>query len=106
MTQQETQILTMVGELKGELGEVRGQLRELIHNLNNLRQTIELQAPAMHQIPSMIADLAALDVRVTALETKEHKRDGAITLGAIIAKSPMVAWLLAAVLGAIAFWRK
>lgn len=94
----------MIGELKGEIGELRGQLREVIHNTNNIRQVLENQAHAAYILPELSREVAALDVRVTALEASENQRKGALTLGHMLFRSPVLGWLAgaAAILYAIA----
>ena len=69
------------------LGEMRGQLRELVHQFNNLAQKFEDVAKAVdasshlpNQIAENKADIAALQIRVSALETKESERRGAVKL--------------------------
>lgn len=96
MADDNSETLRMIGELKGELGEVRGQLRELVHLTNNLRQSLEAQSPSMYRVQDLIRDMAALDTRVMILEAKENQRIGAMTLGNFIFKSPLVGWLIAA----------
>ncbi|WP_156028992.1 hypothetical protein [Sphingobium sp. DC-2] len=69
------------------IGEMRGQLRELVHQFNNLAQKFEDVAKAVDassHLPQQIAEnkarIAALDVRVSALETKESERRGGVKL--------------------------
>lgn len=83
------------------IGEMRGQLRELNHNVNNLAQkfedlmrTVDRTAHLPGTLEETKADLAALAVRVTALEALENQRKGAITLGAAIMKA--MPWLIPA----------
>lgn len=97
MTTENAETLRMIGELKGELGEVR----ELIHNTNNLRQVMETQAPSMHRVPDIIIDVADLKTRVALLEAKENQRTGALTLGNFLFKSPLIGWIIGA--GAMAY---
>lgn len=90
------------------LGEMKGQMRELIHNFNNLAQRVEDLIRTVDRtahLPAAVeenkADIAALGVRVTALEALENQRKGAITLGAALMKT--VPYLIpAGVLGAAA----
>lgn len=103
MTNQETQILGMIGDMKGELGEFRGQLRELIHNMNNVSVKLDAFAATTarnHDLPNQIADLKA---RVAILEACENKRVGAMGLGHFIFKSPFLGWVFACATAAWAF---
>lgn len=106
MTIESAETLRMIGELKGELGEVRGQLRELIHNSNNLRQIMEAQAPAMHRVPDIIADVASLQARMTFLEARENQRTGAMTFGGFLLKSPLLGWFFGVASMSYALWGK
>lgn len=102
---QETEILRMMGDTKGEIGEIRGQLREVVHNLNNVSQKLDaiaLKTATNNNIPSEIAELK---VRVTALEDSENQRKGAVNLGAWLLKTPLVAWVAAAGLAVWAFFK-
>lgn len=98
---QETEILRMIGDMKGELGEFRGQLRELIHNMNSI--SVKLDALASlnarnHDLPDQVS---SLNSRVTALEAMEHRRDAALTIGQVILKSPLLGWMAGA---AVTLW--
>lgn len=86
------------------IGEMRGQLRELVHQFANLAHKFEGVAQAVDaskHLPGLIAenkaDIASLDSRVTALETIEHQRKGAITLGTALLKA--LPWLIPAGFG-------
>lgn len=86
------------------LGELRGQVRELVHGVNNLRQdvgTVFDKMAAQQSVPAdivrMEAEIAAIEVRVTALEVAEHQRRGALSLGAVLLKT--VPWLVPAGFG-------
>lgn len=90
------------------LGEMKGQMRELIHNFNNLAQRVEDLIRTVDRtahLPAAVeenkADIAALNIRVTALEAIEHQRKGAIGLGAALLKT--LPWLVpASVFGGVA----
>ena len=89
------------------VGRMEGQLREVVHTLNNLAQKFEELARTVDRsahLPMAVEEnktaISALAVRVTALETIEHQRKGAVTLGSAILKA--VPWLLpAGVVGAV-----
>ena len=70
------------------LGEIRGQLRELIHSGNNNSQKLD-----------------ALALRVAALEGEQARRAGANGLVQAILKSPLLAWIMAAIV-AVMVWLK
>ena len=89
------------------IGEMRGQLRELVHQMANLAHKFEGVARTVDEskhLPGMIsenrASIAALEARVTALDTIEHQRKGAITLGTALLKS--LPWLIPAGVGGAA----
>ena len=76
---------------------MKGQLRELIHQFNNLAQKFEDVAKtvdASTHLPALIAEnkskIAAHDLRITALETAESERRGAVKFGAVLVK--VVPW--------------
>ncbi|KEZ17145.1 hypothetical protein CP98_03643 [Sphingobium yanoikuyae] len=76
------------------LGEMRGQLRELVHQVANLAQKFEdvaKTADATKHLPDLITDnktkIAALEVRVTALEAVESERRGAVKLSGWLIKT-------------------
>lgn len=69
------------------VGRMEGQLREVVHTVNNLAQKFEDVARAVDKtshIPGAVAEskaaIAALEVRVTALEASENQRKGAVKL--------------------------
>jgi hypothetical protein len=76
------------------VGRMEGQMREVVHTMNNLAQKFEDLARAFDRsahLPAAVeenkADIAALALRVTALEAIEHQRRGAVTLGAALLKA-------------------
>lgn len=83
-------------------------MREVVHTVNNLAQKFEDLARSVDRtahIPAAVeetkADIAALNVRVTALEAVELQRKGAIGLGSAIMK--ILPWLVpAGVVGGVA----
>ena len=87
------------------IGEIRGQLREIIHGMNNDRQRNEAIARALAKLENVPDDIGEvkkslnkLEGRMTALEVDKHRRDGAMSFGTWLMKSPLVAWLAAAAL--------
>ena len=82
------------GQMMMLLGELRGQVRELVHSVNNLRQDVGTVFERMAATQSLPADLAriagevaALDVRVSALEAAENQRKGAIGISTWIIRT-------------------
>ena len=90
------------------VGRMEGQMREVVHTMNNLAQKFEdlmRTVDRTSHLPAAVeenkADIAALAIRVTALEAIEHQRRGAISLGAALLKT--VPWLIpAGIFGGIA----
>jgi hypothetical protein len=66
------------------LGEIRGQLREIIHSTNNISQSV-----------------TALGLRVSALEAKDQRREGASGVLAVVLRSPTMGWIVG---GATTIW--
>lgn len=86
------------------VGRMEGQMREVVHTMNNLAQKFEDLARAFDRtahLPKEVeeakASIVALSARVTALETIEHQRKGAVTLGASLLK--IMPWLIPAGFG-------
>lgn len=100
MTQGSTE-LQMLGDMKGELGELRGQMREIIHNQNNMHQKIDGLWDKVSAHQSLAREVQEHDQRITALERSENRRDGALSFGDKLMKSPLVGWLLG---GGLALW--
>ena len=101
MNSQETQILGMIGDMKGELGELRGQLRELAHGVNNLIVQVSAISRTTSENHSIPTDIAKLEGRILALEIIEQQRTGAVKLGTAFVKSPFLGWAAAIISTAI-----
>lgn len=95
-----------------QLGKIEGQLRELIHTLNN--QVMKGDAMAgkitkLEGLPDDIAEiktaLTKMDVRLNALETDKHRRDGAGALGTWLLRTPLLAWVAGVAVAGWAVWR-
>ena len=93
-----------MGQVMMAVGRLEGQVRELIHNSNSLAQKFEYLTRHVDQwthIPLQIEELKAshssLQERVVQLETIEHQRKGAMSLGSALMK--IVPWLLPAGFG-------
>lgn len=93
---QEAQIFAMMGDIKGELGEFRGQLREVIHNMNNVSTKIDALATISARNHDLPDEIATLKARVALLEEEKHRRMGAVNLGTMLLRSPIIAWIFAA----------
>lgn len=94
-TSQNPEILRMIGDMKEGLGELRGQLRELIHNVNSMTIKIDSLAEKSAQSHDHPTEIVSIKERLSALEIAEQKRDGAFSLGRLILKSPLLAWVAA-----------
>ena len=66
------------------LGEIRGQLREIIHSTNNISQSV-----------------TALGLRVSALEAKDQRREGATGVVSAVLHSRTLGWVVG---GATTLW--
>ena len=87
------------------LGKIEGQLRELIHNLNNEAMKNTARDEKLSKLESVPGDVADIKVRLTALETDKHRRDGAVGFGSWILRSPLIGWLVGFGLALWAFLR-
>lgn len=84
-----------------QLGKIEGQLRELIHTQNNQVMKGDAMAGKIGKLETLPDDLAEIktvlakvDVRLTALETDKHRRDGAGALGAWLLRTPLLGWVV------------
>ena len=96
MTTDNSEIMRMIGDMKGEFGELRGQMRELMHNMNNLTLKIDSLSSRADQHHALPDEITKLKERVSLLEIAQQKRDGAMSFGALFLKSPVLAWAVAA----------
>ncbi len=78
------------------LGEMRAQLRELIHQGNNQAMKNDAVARTLAKLEAIPDDIAEIKRRLTELETEKSRREGALGFGAVILRSPLLAWLFAA----------
>lgn len=77
------------------IGEIRGQLREIIHTQNDNAQRYEAQGRVLMTLASVPEDVRDIKLRVTALETAEHRREGERGVLHAIVRSPVIAWFAA-----------
>lgn len=76
------------------IGEIRGQLREVIHTMNNTAQKVDAIGEKVilaAALPEMVSGLA---VRLSALEAKENRREGATGIVSTIMRSPTLGWIV------------
>ena len=76
------------------LGEMRGQLREVVHSMNAMSAKFDSLSREVIGLSTLAADVAAMKIRVTALETERNRRDGATGIIQAIVKSPAVGWMV------------
>lgn len=84
------------------LGEMKGQLREVIHTMNNMSSKLDSLTERVVGAAGLPAKVKELEDRIAVLEADRHKRDGAMSFGNWLMKSPMAAWIAAA---AFAAWQ-
>lgn len=83
------------------LGEMKGQMRELIHNVNTLSAKMDSLTERVVGAAGLPARVKELEDRVAVLEADKNKRDGAMSIGGWLLKSPLLGWLATA---AVALW--
>lgn len=91
-----------IGALTLAVGQMQGQLRELVHTQNNMAQKLDGLTTKMFETPTR-SDFEKLEKRVEALEAEHHRNTGAkgVVLGFL--KSPIAAWIAAAIAAAYAY---
>ena len=82
------------------LGELKGQMGELIHNVNNLSRKVDVLAERVIGAAGLPAKVKDLEDRIAVLEADKNKREGALGFGASLLKSPALAWLAGAAISA------
>lgn len=85
------------------LGEVRGQLREMNHHMTNQTAENAVIARQLAKLESVPTRLDAIEKRLGDLEKDRHRRDGAMGIGSWLMKSPVIAWIVAAAVGVVAY---
>jgi hypothetical protein len=93
--------MTQQSDIHMMLGEMRGQMREVVHGMNNASQKIDALTREVVEIKGMAATVAALEVRVTALERAKNRQEGALSLGEWVIKIVPMAVLGAAFAAAV-----
>ncbi|WCM27103.1 hypothetical protein NDN01_24500 [Sphingomonas sp. QA11] len=83
------------------LGEMKGQLREVIHNLNMMSTKLDALGERVISAADLPVKVKELEKRVLALEADRHRRDGAMSFGGWVVRSPLVGWLAGA---GLALW--
>lgn len=98
--------MTQTGDIHMMLGEMRGQMREVIHSTNNASLKIDALTREVIEIKGIAATVAALEVRLSAVETKvaslttdKDRRAGALSLGEWVIK--IVPWAFGAAVFAV-----
>jgi hypothetical protein len=83
------------------LGKIEGQLREMIHNMGDEAQKSRAIGEKVSKLENVPSDIVEIKQRLTALETSEHRREGAAGVFQAILRSPTLAWFAAT---AVALW--
>jgi len=83
------------------LGEMKGQMRELIHNVNTLSAKMDSLTERVVGAAGLPGRVKELEDRMAALEADKNKRDGAMSFGGWLIRSPMIGWLATA---AVTLW--
>lgn len=85
------------------IGEMRGQVREMVHTQNNLLQQVQSMASIVIASAGLPDVVAALALRVTALEKEGNMRNGREGVIVAIARSPALGWVVGAIT-TLALW--
>jgi hypothetical protein len=96
---------TEIGTLAVKVGEISGQLRELIHQQNNMAMKLDGLTERMLTSPTR-SDFEKLEQRVEALEAERHRNDGVRGFVLGLMRSPVAAWLAAAIAFAYASFKE
>ena len=83
------------------LGEMKGQMRELIHNVNTLSAKMDSLTERVVGAAGLPGRVKELEDRVAVLEADKNKRDGAMSIGGWLLRSPLIGWLATA---AVMLW--
>lgn len=76
------------------IGEMRGQVREMVHTQNNMVQKVDAMASMAMLSASLPDAVAALTLRVTALEKEGNRRDGRDGVLVALFRSPAMGWIV------------
>lgn len=94
-----------IGALTLAVGEMRGQLREMIHAQANMAMKLDGLTERMLTSPTR-SDFEKLEQRVEALEAERHRNDGVRGFVLGLMRSPVAAWLAAAIAFAYASFKE
>lgn len=93
-----------------EIGELIGAVRQNNHAVNNLSMKVDafskvatIQETMLEQSKLVVEELKSLKNKVESLEEKDNKREGATNIVTLIVKSPVIAWVLAVIMGVWAY---
>lgn len=89
--------ITDHAQLALAIGEMRGQVREMVATQNNLVQKMDTMSNMVMLSAGLPDTVAALAVRVAALEKGGYQRDGREGVIVAIARSPALGWVVGAV---------
>lgn len=115
------EISQAIGRLSGQVEGIERYMHDREHGLNNLSQKVdglsskfssdiasakgEISATLSTAVERMEARIQTIDDRVGALETIKDQQKGAKTAIGWLLQSPLIGWLVAAVLFLAAWWK-
>lgn len=116
------EVSRQLGELAGGLRALDSYLHDHVHDMRQMPTKIdglavlmrkenealkkELKEEFSQEIEALKIRTSALEVRMTAVESKEHRREGAVGIVDWVLKSPLIGWLVAICAGAYALFEK
>jgi len=115
------QISQAIGQLEGRFDGIERYMHDREHGINNLSMKIdglatkfssdlaaakaEINGTLSTAIERVEARIATIDERVSALETVKAKESGAKGVIVWLLQSPLIGWVVAAILFFTAWWK-
>lgn len=115
------EISEAIGEIRGTVAGIERYIHEERHGVRNLSQKVdgigalisrevasakaEINANIATTVERIEARMQTIDDRVSMLETKRQREEGARGLAVWFLQSPLVGWIAAALLAFVAWWK-